>query len=199
MTNENKVFTFIDNSNIWIEGKRIARVQYAYDPGQVFRLRLDYGKLLEVVREGRPVGGTVLVGSRPPVADSLWAKLKTMGIEPRIFSRSVHSGREKGVDAELVNAVRDVLEDNPKPASIALVAGDGDYVSTIERCVKRGWSVELYFWSNASRALRSVAGVRFIELDQYLPTISFVAPEKMGGADAVNDAVDDVAEMEETA
>lgn len=174
------VYTFIDNSNVFIEAKRVARVQYAYEPEQIFRLRIDYGKLLEIVREKRDIGGTVLVGSRPPQADTLWTRLRSMGIEPKIFDRSVHTGREKGVDAEVVNAIRDVMEDNPTPGIIALVAGDGDYVSTLERALKRGWRVELYFWSNAAGALKRLPGIRFIELDQYLPQISFLAADKGG-------------------
>lgn len=197
---QSQVYTFIDNSNLWIEAKRTARVQFAYDPDQVFRLRIDYGKLLNVICEGRVVGGTVLVGSRPPKADSLWATLKARGIEPRIFDRSVHTGREKGVDAEMVNAIRDTLEDHSNPEVVALVAGDGDYVSTLERCVKRSWRVELYFWSNAARSLRTLPGVRFIELDQFLPQVSFLAAERpLGGSGLVGEDVEAAYGVEEPA
>ncbi len=175
------VYTFIDNSNLFIEMKRIAKIAYAYDAEQIFRLRTEFGKLLEVVREGRDIGGTVLVGSRPPQADTLWAKLKNMGIQPKIFDRSSVTGREKGVDAEVVNAIRDVMEDNAVPGIIALIAGDGDYLSTLERCLKKRWKVEIYFWSNASSSLKRLPGARFFELDQYLPQISFVAPERPRG------------------
>lgn len=183
------VCAFIDNSNVFIEAKRIARVHYAYDPDQIFRLRVDYGKLLDVAREGRDIGATVLVGSRPPQADSLWMRLEGMGVEVRIFDRSVHTGREKGVDAELVNAIRDVMEENSTPGIIALLAGDGDYASTLERAIKRGWKVELYFWSNASSALKRLPGIRFIELDQYLPQISFMASGRQEGGAVAEETV----------
>ncbi|MBI4056425.1 MAG: NYN domain-containing protein [Elusimicrobia bacterium] len=184
-----RCFVFIDNSNLFIEAKRIARTQYAYDSEQVFRLRIDFGKLLEIIKEKRTLGAAILVGSRPPENDTLWSTLKKLGLEPRIFDRSVHTGREKGVDSEAINAIRDTLEENPTPGTIALVAGDGDYTSTLERCLKKGWRVEVYFWSNASTALKRLPGSKFIEMDRFLPKISFEA-KGLGGADRVSEGLE---------
>lgn len=169
----NGLHFFIDNSNIFIEAQRVARTQFFYDDELVLRLRISYGSLLDVVRQGRSLKETVLVGSRPPDNDALWEKLKNLNVEPRIFDRSFYTRKEKRVDAELINAIRDTLEDNSAPGTVAIVAGDQDYVTTLERCIKRGWEVEIYFWEQASRSLKNLSGAKFINLDNYFEKITF--------------------------
>jgi uncharacterized LabA/DUF88 family protein len=170
----NGLHLFIDNSNIFIEAQRVARQQYFYDDELVIRVRISYGDLLEEIRKGRKLAETVLVGSRPPNNDSFWNHLKTFRIEPRIFDRSTFTGKEKRVDAELTNAIRDTLEDNPTPGTIAIVTGDQDQIPALERCVKKGWAVEIYFWEQASNALKNFEGANFINLDRSFEKITFL-------------------------
>jgi hypothetical protein len=174
----NGLHLFIDNSNLYIEAQRVARQKFFYDDELVIRLRINYGALLERVRDGRTLMETVLVGSKPPESDTLWNRLKTLGIDPRIFERSVFSGKEKGVDSELTNAIRDALDDNPTPGTIAIVAGDKDYLPTLERCVKKKWKVEIYFWDQASSSLKNMQGTSFISLDSYFERITFKAKDR---------------------
>ncbi|MCG3130003.1 MAG: hypothetical protein FLDDKLPJ_00750 [Phycisphaerae bacterium] len=173
----NGLHLFMDSSNVFIEGQRVARETFRYDDPLVIRFRINYGGLLDFVRGERKLAETVLVGSRPPQNDALWNRLKTLGIEPRIFDRSFYSGREKRVDAELTNAIRDALEDNPEPGTIALVAGDADYLPALERCLKRKWSVELFFWAQASSDLKRLPGAAFVDLATGFDQITFVAKE----------------------
>ncbi|MFH1005492.1 MAG: NYN domain-containing protein [Bacteroidota bacterium] len=169
----NGLHLFIDNSNIFIEAQRVARDKYFYDDELVIRLRINYGNLLDKIRNERKLMETVLVGSRPPQNDSLWDKLKQIGIEPRIFDRSIFTNREKGVDAELSNAIRDTLEDNQESGTIAIVAGDKDYIPTLQRCLKKKWDVEIYFWGQISSELKKMIGVKFINLDSFFEEITF--------------------------
>jgi hypothetical protein len=164
---------FIDNSNIFIEAQRVARIKFYYDDELVVRLRISYGALLDEIRQGRSLKETVLVGSRPPDNDALWDKLRNLDVEPRIFDRSVYTGKEKRVDAEVINAIRDTMEDNSEPGTVAIVAGDQDYVTTLERCVKKKWEVEIYFWEQASGFLKNLCGTKFINLDNYFEKITF--------------------------
>jgi len=173
----NGLHLFIDNSNVFIEGQRVARDAFHYDDQLVTRFRVNYGGLLDFVRQDRKLEEAVLVGSRPPPTDALWNRLAQLGIEPRIFERSIFTGREKRVDVELTNAIRDTLEDNPEPGTIALVAGDQDYVPTLERCLKRKWTVELYFWAQASSALKQLSGVSFTDLATGFNQVTFVERE----------------------
>ena len=168
----NGLHLFIDNSNIFIEAQRVARLKFRYDDELVIRLRISYGALLDEIRQGRSLKETVLVGSRPPDNDALWGKLKELKVKPIIFDRS-YTGREKKVDAELTNAIRDTLEDNPVPGVIAIVAGDQDYIPTLERCIKKNWEVEIYFWEQASKSLKNLKGTKFINFDDFFEKITF--------------------------
>ena len=174
----NGLHLFIDNSNIFIEAQRVAREKYFFDDELVIRVRINYGELLEKVRNGRKLMETVLVGSRPPQNDLLWDKLIKLGVTPRIFDRNTFSGKEKGVDAELSNSIRDTLEDNKEPGTIAIIAGDRDYVPTLQRSLKKGWNVELYFWSQASAELKKMGGIIFFNLDDFFHEITFKAKQK---------------------
>jgi hypothetical protein len=173
----NGLHLFIDNSNVFFEGQRVARETFRYDDPLVLRFRVSYGGLLDFIRRDRPLEEAVLVGSRPPPNDALWERLKKLGIEPRIFDGSFYTGKEKRVDAELTNAIRDCLEDNPEPGVIALVAGDADDVPALERCLKRKWGVELYFWAQASSELKRLPGVRFVDLATGFKEITFLETE----------------------
>ncbi len=170
----NGLHLFIDNSNVFIEGQRVARETFRYDDELVLRFRVNYGGLLDFIRQGRTLKEAVLVGSRPPPNDALWNRLKQLGIEPRILDRSFYTGKEKRVDAELTNAIRDALEDNPEPGTIALVAGDADYIPALERCLKRKWEVELYFWAQASSELKRLSGVKFVDLAAGFKDVTFI-------------------------
>ena len=171
------VHLFIDNSNLFIEAQRVAREKFYYDDPLVLRMRVSYGNLLEKVRSKRKLNEAVLVGSRPPQNDGLWGTLRQVGISPRIFERNF-SNREKSVDAELTNAVRDTLEDSNEIGIIALVAGDRDYIPVLERCVKKGWPVEVYFWGQASNAIQKMEGVEFISLDDFFEDVTFLAKKR---------------------
>ena len=174
----NGLHLFIDNSNIFIEAQQVARDKYFFDDELVIRLRINYGGLLDKIRNGRKLMETVLVGSRPPEQDSLWDYLKKLGIEPRIFDRSPFTNKEKKVDAELTNAIRDTLEDNSEAGTIAIISGDKDYIPTLDRCVKKKWNVEIYFWSQASSKLRKMTGTKFINLDSFFEEITFKQKQK---------------------
>jgi uncharacterized LabA/DUF88 family protein len=174
----NGLHLFIDNSNIFIEAQRVARNRYFYDDELVVRLRINYGELLEKIKNQRKLMEAVLVGSRPPQNDSLWSKLEKLGIKPKIFDRSIYTNKEKGVDVELTNSIRDTLEENPEPGTIALVAGDKDYIPTLERCIKKKWNVEVYFWSQASVELKKMNNIKFINLDDFFKEITFLEKQR---------------------
>ena len=55
----------------------------------------------------------------------------------------------------------------PGEDEITLVAGDADYVPTIERLRARGFTVHVVFWDHASRELQEAA-TKFTPLNQYL-------------------------------
>jgi len=175
------LFLFIDNSNLFIEMRRVAQLVFNYDDDLLRRVRIDFGRLLDYLKRDRDLKDAILVGSRPPPNDSLWARLRELGIELRIYERSPITDREREVDQELVNCIRDVMEDNRPPGVLALVSGDGGYVTTLERCVKRGWTVEIYFWRQAAASLKRLDGAAFFNLNPDFEKITFKEPDRSAG------------------
>lgn len=147
-----RVYLFIDDSNLFIEGQRTAGKREPADPSARSRFRVDFGRLLEWTAEGRTLADVYLVGSRPLEVDSFWKVLPSRGIRPKIFDRQ--GGREKGVDHDLVaEMVEASVREEKTDGVIALVAGDGDYRSTLDRLNGKGWSLEVYFWSSGCSPL----------------------------------------------
>jgi uncharacterized LabA/DUF88 family protein len=143
-------FLYVDNSNVWIEGMHVRAVESGIAPDIWSALehricdyawKIDFGKLYEFAGgHSSEVGRAVLYGSRPPANDSLWAMAKKKGFEVIVHDRNV-ANKEKQVDTHIAtDMVADSYElMNPGDDEITLVAGDADYVPTIERLKGRGF------------------------------------------------------------
>lgn len=169
-----RLHVFVDNSNVWIEGKKVAgrRSRPAVPSNRLYRI--DYGRLLEHVRDGRPLAGPPkLYGSEPPPNDSVWRVIENQGFDVQVFKRNVFN-REKGVDMKMGLDIGGVFFTTPEPATIAIVAGDGDFLPVVEMAHERGWQVEVWYWSNVAHELRGAAD-RYEDLDPEVYTIGFDA------------------------
>jgi uncharacterized LabA/DUF88 family protein len=177
-------FIYVDNSNIFIEGRRIAAIRQgmARDLAEANRrdildmsFRLDFGELYDFISEHNPkkVARAVLFGSSPPESDAVWQIAERVGFEAIVVSRNSEN-KEKKVDTGIVAAmVRDAYTRARKANdTITLVAGDSDYVPAVELLTDDGFRVEVVFWSSASGELKSVCS-RFIELDRYLEQLEY--------------------------
>ena len=131
--------------------------------------KLDFGRLFQFAGGLKSdVGRAVLFGSRPPRNDSLWASAEAKGFEVIVHDRNVKN-REKMIDTAIVTEmVSDSFEHmNPKKDEITLVAGDSDYIPTIESLRKRGFVVDVVFWDHASTELKRAAS-KFVSLNKHL-------------------------------
>jgi uncharacterized LabA/DUF88 family protein len=171
-------FLYVDNSNVWIEGKRVSAVVNGYAPDIWFAMEhkildnswsYDFGRLFEFAGgDEADVKRAVLFGSRPPQNDSLWEIAKRKGFEPIVNDRNVANKEKKvdtGIATEIVGDCYELMQ--PGQDEVTLVAGDADYVPTIERVRKRGIEFHVVFWDHASRELRDAAS-KFISLNPYL-------------------------------
>lgn len=169
---------YVDNSNVFIEGQRVAAVENGYALNIEDAIghrtldisyRLDFGKLYEFVsKNGSPdVRCAILFGSRPPQNDSLWAMAKSAGFQLVIEDRSA-SNQEKKIDTAIVTKmIAHSYEKADKDKDrLVLVSGDGDYVPAVKQLVGRGFAVDVFFWEHASRELQQVCS-RFIELNSH--------------------------------
>ena len=166
-------FTYIDNSNVYIEGCRLAAVKNgivnnifeAMSTGVVdHRWQIDYGKLYEFLCGEDSVAR--LWGSPPP-GDSFWNMLERKGFNPTVYEKNA-ANREKKVDVAIAHRMTKdayTMIDKDKD-ELLLVAGDSDFVPAVADLTGEGFKVEVAFWDHSARELRETAS-RFISLDQY--------------------------------
>lgn len=170
-----KVYIFVDNSNLWIEGKKVSgRRSKPSVPSNRF-YRVDYGRLLQYVLDDRELAAVPkLYGSEPPPNDSVWNMIRSKGFDVKVFKRNIFN-KEKGVDMRMgLDIGKLVLTTKPK-ATVAIVAGDADFIQAVDDAHAEGWKVEVWYWSNAAGDLKKCVD-RFESLDKALNTIGFEEP-----------------------
>ena len=177
-------FVYVDNSNVFIEGKRVSAVQQglAHSINHAFREKivdnnysLDFGKLHTFVAGDDPskIKRAALFGSRPPPNDSLWKIAERAGFETILEDRNI-ANKEKRIDTGIVTMMmRDAYTRIDRAIDvITLVAGDGDYVPTFETLRADGFRVELVFWDHASKDLRETCDT-FVSLNAHLDHLQY--------------------------
>jgi len=174
-------YTYVDNSNVFIEGQRVSAVRQKLAQNIVEAMsqgiidhswRIDYGKLHSIVC-GRPdeIGGASLWGSPPP-GDTFWKMVESYGFKSTIYERSV-AGKEKKVDVAIAHRMtKDAYTVIDRTSSgITLVAGDKDYVPVVEDLKSEGFVIIVAFWSHAARELKQAA-THFFDLDPHHPELT---------------------------
>src|SRR5437867_719464 len=127
-----KLHIFLDNSNLWIEGQRFASEPSGQTEHKDASYRIDFGKILGFVSNGREVVEARLYGSEPPPNDTVWNQAKAEGFKPKIFQRNFRD-REKKVDSQMiVDMTVAVFTHTPKDRVLAFLAGDADYLPPAE-------------------------------------------------------------------
>ena len=174
------VFIYVDDSNMWIEGKKLAAknadLKCVEDP----RLRLDIGKVTDAVANGREVAWGILYGSEPPPIDTVWEKIRESGWKVKTSKRSSFTNKEKQVDHQMVADITTLVSDRGvAKGKIVLVSGDADVIPAVKEGLRKKWSFEVWTWnSGTSKALTKLAKdnpelLTIHPLDSHLDDISF--------------------------
>jgi len=171
-----KTYTYVDNSNVYIEGSRIAAVKKGLAPNIFDAMnqfitdtswQLDYGKLHMFLcgNDKNEIGAARLWGSPPP-SDTFWEMVRGKGFDVTTYEKS--HGKEKKVDVAIAHRMtKDAYTIIDRIADeLTLVAGDKDFVPVITDLVAEGFKVQVAFWGHGAKELRSVA-TSFLDLDQY--------------------------------
>jgi len=168
---------YLDNSKLWIEGKRLGAVFRGTSPNIASAsatkdfdnsFRLDFGKVLEIANH-KPIKVAKFYGSRPPESDSVWNMAKKAGFTPVIVDRN-YGNKEKGVDTQLVvDMMTDCMEADSREDMFILIAGDADYIPVIRTLKSRNFRVQVLFWNHASTELKNET--TFLSLDGYFNAI----------------------------
>jgi uncharacterized LabA/DUF88 family protein len=119
--------------------------------------RLDFGKLLDFLAEGRPIIAAILVGSTPPSNDSVWTAAEQNGFKIITHDRGGYSGQEKAVDTEIVAQGTEIICDQRAPGIVVLASGDRDFLPLVRLAQRRNWEVEMCAFSNAFSPWGSMA------------------------------------------
>ncbi len=161
-------YVYVDNSNVWIEGMRVAAVEHGmafdiFDAAERkvvdYDWKYDFGKMLELVGGKRNgLKKAILFGSRPPQNDSLWNAARLGGFEVIVEDRNAQN-HEKKIDTGLsVRMMEDSYELIDKAEDeMILVAGDKDYVPVIASIVRRDIRVVVFFWDHAVAELKNMS------------------------------------------
>lgn len=169
-----KTFTYVDNSNFFIEGQRLAAVEsgMALDLSDAFERRIfdfswqpDYGKLHQLIcGDKKEIGCAKLWGSPPP-SDSFWKMVERKGFKVKTYEKS--HGKEKKVDVAIAYEIaKDSAKMDKSEAEIILVAGDKDFVPVVQDLAEEGFSVCVAFWDHAAIELKQ-SGSSFFSLNQW--------------------------------
>lgn len=185
MTGDNKIsyFVFVDNSNVWIEGKRASAVQKgsvtsmqeAHDRNiEDSSWRIDFGRLLNLITGGHTefVKKAVLFGSKPPQNDTLWRAAQSANFEVKINERNA-ANKEKNVDTSMAVAAIACLYKEAKIGDVfVFVTGDGDFSSAITQIKSEKNQIKIAFWENASKTIKEQAD-EFINLSKKINDITW--------------------------
>ncbi len=165
-------FVFVDNSNVWIEGKIASAVAkgWASNSSEAHEKkiedtawRIDFGKLLNFVTNGNisEIKRAVLFGSKPPYNDSLWKAMSKAQFEVVSLDRNA-AGKEKAIDTGIISQIdRAIYKQSTEGDIFVLVMGDKDFKPALETIRDEKCSSIVAFWDNASAELVS-------EADDYL-------------------------------
>lgn len=175
-------YIYVDNSNVWIEGKYVSAVKNGMVPdiSEAHRNKIcnmtwayDFGKLLKLACDGdiSDVKRAVLYGSKPTDRDSLWNAAKREGFEVVTKHRN-YNNQEKAIDSGFD---KEVLRDLYKGVigsedEVILVAGDMNHMPVAEALEEENKGFKLVFWNHASNSLKNEAAA-FIDLNEHLQEI----------------------------
>jgi len=176
----NFVCLYVDNSNIFVEGQRVAS-KFIGESRSDFRIY--FSNFIQLALGGRPLQEVVWGGSIPPPKDSVWGYLRSLSINPDLIPRA--GGENETVDHLIqLRMHRHVRKYRERPGVIALATGDGKgyhveegFLYDVEGFVQDGWGLEVYSWEHSCHGkLKEFAEQhgKFVSLDPYYEQITFV-------------------------
>jgi uncharacterized LabA/DUF88 family protein len=167
-----KCVIVVDNSNIFIEGQKHSATVKGVQSGDRTvcdpSWRIDFGRLLTRLADGRGIHAAILVGSRPPANDTVWKSAEQLGFTVTVHDRDSQR-REKAVDTELVAQGTEIICSTNEPMTLVIASGDRDFIPLVSVAHRRKWMVEMVAFSSAFSATgamaTSVDRVRPLEVD----------------------------------
>lgn len=134
------VYIYVDSPNLWISAI-----------GNDSRIRIEIGKLVEVVAAGRRFEG-FWYRSNTPLPAAFENKVRNLGFDVR-EKRTVESTDRAGIItcniyADITEMARDTPEE--ERSTFVIMTGDADVVPAIEEALEHEWKVEVVMWEHAT-------------------------------------------------
>ena len=172
----------MDNSNIFIEGQKVAGKGLA-DPSW----RVDHWKLVAHILGDHDLAYCGIFGSRPPKSDEVW-KQASRGhrVTVDLTERSTVTGKEERVDLRLAATIPYEVANfydgvgAYQQRRYAIVGGDSDYSIVVMLAIAAKIPVDIYSWRAALHPAflhlqaHSSGLVKVHYLDDYVWKIGFV-------------------------
>lgn len=144
-----KCLFFVDDSNVWIEAKKFAASGNAYMPkladgDRDIRLRVNIGRLVTTLCNGRSMCQWYIYGARPPPNDLAWAQYDRQreGVDS---SMSVDLTEEATALRTTAKYNPDVKKQNEKTLFV-IVTGNRDMLPAVKKVLGCGIRVEIWGW-----------------------------------------------------
>lgn len=145
----------VDNSNLFIEGRKLAAARKGVKPASPEdkmpvdpSWRIDFATLLLELANGRHIRAAILIGSRPPPNDNVWKMAEQGGFTVTTHDRD-SQGKEKAVDTDLVAQGTELICDAPEPGVLVIASGDRDFIPIVRVAQRRKWIVEMAAFQSA--------------------------------------------------
>ena len=176
-------FVFVDNSNVWIEGKIASAVTkgWAKNTAEAHSRRIedkawriDFGKLLLCSTHGNitEIKKAVLFGSKPPHHDSLWNAISNAQFEVVALDRNI-ANKEKAIDTGIIAKIaKSLYKEASEGDTFVLIMGDKDFKPALEAIREENCKSIIAFWDNAAAELIGEAD-DFINLTPLIQNISY--------------------------
>lgn len=176
-------FFFVDNSNVWIEGKFASAVKKGWVPNIALAhenhicdnaWKIDFGKLLNFASDGEPdkVTKAFIFGSKPTDKDSLWTSMERAGFEVKSIPRNA-SNKEKKIDTVIGAKIDHTLYKEAKPGDTFILAlGDKDYVPNLDNIFEEGCKAKVVFWDNVAGELSGKA-TEYVNLTEHIDEVAY--------------------------
>ena len=180
-----KVYIYIDNSNIYIQGAKtylsgsnpnpVADPSWRYNISSLRQVLIQNSDL-QFESTATKLVHTTVYGSVPP-PDDFWKAMASQDVTVHTYDRSPITGKEKQVDMKMgVDITRQATRDQitGSQSEFIIVTGDADLYPAVEAINESGFRAHVWSWANSfSSAYQAKSDIKLYHLDSFKNNIGY--------------------------
>jgi len=155
--NEDELYIFIDNSNLWIESQRLDIRDFKCRVLTDSRSRIDMESLINIMKNEnnkKKIKSINLYCSLPNNNNNndninyrkVLSNFEKSGIK---IDKTYRFYKEKMVDSKINVDITELVCNSNKKGKIIVICGDSDFFPSIKKALDYEWEVELKFWKHS--------------------------------------------------